>query len=124
MTDNTARKAELYKQIRVLRAETLAIEAAERQAKNSALVGKCFKMLNSYSCPQTESDYWYVYTKVLDTDLNTFTFQDDRSAEFHIRIELGQYYADSDTVEIHPAEFESEWVKLLERITAKGLEVI
>ena len=32
--------------------------------KFEKLIGKCFKYKNSYSCPDTENDYWYIYTKV------------------------------------------------------------
>ena len=28
-------------------------------------IGRCFKFKNSYSCPETEVDYWWVYKRVL-----------------------------------------------------------
>lgn len=28
-------------------------------------VGKCFKYRNNYSCPQTEKDYWWLYSQVI-----------------------------------------------------------
>lgn len=37
------------------------------QIENMKLnIGKCFKYRNSYSCPQSEEDYWFVYHQIVD----------------------------------------------------------
>lgn len=40
-------------------------EQEEIFPKRLAFVGKCFKYRNSYSCPQQESDYWWLWVKVI-----------------------------------------------------------
>ena len=33
--------------------------------KFKQLIGKCFKLKTSYSCPEKKSDYWNVYSKIV-----------------------------------------------------------
>lgn len=42
-------------------------EIQEREyPKFKELIGKCFKLRNSYSCPESAKDYWDVYSKVIE----------------------------------------------------------
>lgn len=54
-----------------LKAKLKKIEDAEYQAlidehypHFQAMIGKCFKYKNCYSCPESEDDYWWKYTKI------------------------------------------------------------
>jgi hypothetical protein len=82
------RKAELDGIIRNARAELDEIVEKERRVKGQALVGKCYRYRNSYSCPQKESDYWWLYMIVLGvTDGALICFKFQRDSEQKIEIE-------------------------------------
>lgn len=40
-------------------------EQEEILPKRLAFIGKCFKYRNSYSCPQEESDYWWLWIRII-----------------------------------------------------------
>ncbi len=44
------------------------IEEREVAPKRRALVGKCYRYRNNYSCPQKASDYWWMWVKVVGVD--------------------------------------------------------
>lgn len=64
------------------------IEGEKRRAEASKVVGKCFRYRNSYSCPQTEADYWWLYRRVTLADkhgwLRVFDFQTDKDGKTSI----------------------------------------
>lgn len=62
------RKAELVRQINALMEEKNAIDDEEDRIQNAALHGQCFKVMDCYSCPETDADYWWLYIKVTNTD--------------------------------------------------------
>lgn len=57
----------------------------EQRRKNAAHVGRFYRYRNCYSCPQRESDYWWVYHSVLSIDehgsLNGWSFQTDKDGK-------------------------------------------
>ncbi len=55
---------ELQTQARKIRDRIIAIEQREKAERAKALVGKCFRYRNCYSCPQKPSDYWWLYVRV------------------------------------------------------------
>lgn len=59
------------------------LEERETRRKAQALVGKCFRYRNCYSCPEKPSDYWWLYIRVVsvrrDGQCNTIQFQIDRN---------------------------------------------
>jgi hypothetical protein len=105
----SARKEELEFQLRTVSAELNEIKEAETEAANQALLGKCFKTRNNYSCPEKPSDYWWLYVKVTEIDgaaLKCLRFQIDKGGR--IDIEPGAFYASwglNGYTEIKPAEF-------------------
>lgn len=60
------KRAEFEKVARELRAleEKIRLEEAYPKAKEQE--DKYWKYRNSYSCPEKESDYWYIYRHVLE----------------------------------------------------------
>jgi hypothetical protein len=53
-----------------------------------ANVGKCFKYRNCYSCPTSDSDYWWMYCKVVgvrERDYRMLTFQIDQYGHVEIK---------------------------------------
>lgn len=64
------------------------IEERELKPKLRAMVGKCFKYRNSYSCPQKPSDYWWEWHLVTGADgavLSGVQLARDSRGEFRIR---------------------------------------
>ncbi|MDB4892195.1 MAG: hypothetical protein JWL61_4050 [Gemmatimonadetes bacterium] len=94
-----------------------AVIAADREQKEqarrvelSAYAGRFFKYRNCYSCPEKESDYWWLYraiTGLADEGayLNGWAFQ--RSVSGIVTIEPSQfgYEPDESYVEITADEF-------------------
>jgi hypothetical protein len=113
----TARKKALNKVLTQARNELSEIESAERAAENAKLVGRFFKYRNNYSCPEKESDYWYLYTAVERTDadggIRQFSFQTDKNGD--IRIEPDQWHIGllSGYAEIPFQEFDIAWQKVV-----------
>lgn len=56
------------------------------------LIGHCYKYRSSYSCPEKQSDYWWLYIQVLKIESADFccvnTFQ--KSSDGHIRFEFNK----------------------------------
>jgi hypothetical protein len=63
--------------------------AQEKRANelNKALIGKCFRYRNSYSCPEKPSDYFWFYVRVLSANgygVTCHTFQTDKNGRIEI----------------------------------------
>jgi len=116
-----SRKRELEKQVKALREELDEIETREQIKETKKLVGKCFKYRNCYSCPESEGDYWWLYSKVLDQnkegDLHTLSFEKDKYNK--VNIEWGRHtnpYEGDSYIPIKEEEFAEAWTKLLQEI--------
>jgi hypothetical protein len=104
-----------------------AAEAAERDQRNAALVGKCFRGRSSYSCPEGPDDYWLTYAKVIDTDdgqIVLFEFQCDKHGKYmveprHKRISLWSGYS-----EISEAAFRGAWLRMAEEMNSAATAAI
>jgi len=114
MKKRTAKQLE--KVIQKAREELYEIEKKQTQKRNAALVGKCFKFLNSYG---GGNDEWWTHEKVLGAEgmmLLVFRFETD----CYGKISIEPYdqtsvvpYADNGYIEITPDQFHAEWQKLL-----------
>lgn len=111
-------KQRLRDQIAPLRANLERIEDAERKAQSVALVGRCFKYRNSYSCPQGPKDYWWLYVKVVGIGEHwpvSMEFETDRDGKIEIRTrECFSRFEGHD--EIKPSEFNAAWRSLQKRV--------
>jgi hypothetical protein len=116
------RKAELEKQISVLRGELNRIKEAEADKAYSALVGKFFKAKNHYSCPEKPSDYWWIYVKVLGVSgggLSCTSFQTDKNGEVNVRPDAFYMSVSLESyIEIPEKEYERAFCKMLSRLEA------
>jgi hypothetical protein len=82
------KKAELEAQIGLLQRELRKIEDTEATERNRYLVGRCFRYRNCYSCPEKDSDYWWLYCRVLSVRGDTATvldFQTDKDGRMEMR---------------------------------------
>lgn len=102
------------------------IKEIEDLPRLRALVGTCWKYRNSYSCPERESDYWWMYiivTSINDdsTTLRVAVIQQDSYGE--IRIETNRYYHENMLqTPIKRKEFDGAWDSLIASITIPGEE--
>jgi len=64
-----------------------AIAEIEKGPALRALVGRCFRYKNSYSCPEKPSDYWWLYKRVLGVKTGRYEevfieqFETDKNGE-------------------------------------------
>lgn len=110
-------KEKLRAQMAPIRAELQRIEDAEAKAKSVALVGRCFKYRNCYSCPKPE-DYWWLYIKVVGMGEYwpvAFEFQTDKDGRINIKKEDCFSRLDGYT-EISAKEFNAAWRAVQKRI--------
>ncbi len=95
------------------------IEAKERREKNAKLVGKTFRMRNSYSCPEKPSDYWWIWAKCTRMDksgfLWAFKFQTDRYGSITISPDEYSYHMQHYDL-VSPAVYDRAWRKLQAKI--------
>lgn len=94
------------------------------------MIGKCFKIRNSYSCPEKPSDSWFLYVRITDIkekDLyvassgeclcsySGFSFQTDKYGSVKIDTK-DSGYVHSLGEEIPELEFEKAWNKMIKKI--------
>lgn len=95
------------------------IEAAERDATNAALVGKCFVFRNCHSCPQSPADYWNLFLKVLgasDGNLTCLTFETDKNGQVTVRPLDQKWSLSGGYTEISELRFVTELEALVKRL--------
>lgn len=110
------RKAQLAATIETAREELAGIQAVEYKAKYMPMLGKCFKYRNSYSCPQTEADYWYMYARIVDVGdsrLKLFRFQLDSTGKFEVERYAEVPCLTESYVPIGAREFLDVWLTTL-----------
>jgi hypothetical protein len=110
------RKAALQTAINTLRAELGEIEHAESVEVVREAIGKCFKYRNCYSCPKEESDYFWLYAKVVgmrDGSAIVFEFQTDKYGHLSVKPDETYYgrapNEDRGYQPITAAEFNAAW---------------
>jgi hypothetical protein len=125
------RKEQLEAELEEIR-EKEFLEAVEKSyPEYKKMEGKCFKQTNSYSCPETENDYWPIYTKIIKIEkedlypgayeiLSKFTgirFQLDITGIVSIDTEFEGYtHSFKPEEEITEPEFIFEWGKILDKL--------
>jgi hypothetical protein len=75
-------------------------------------VGSYFKYVNSYSCPEKDSDYWWMYLYVKgfkEGNLVCFSFQKDKYGKIVINPHDYIYQIDSLYVKCDKKEFDKEF---------------
>ena len=96
-----------------IREEISELEEAEKKPIRLALIGKCFKYRNCYSCPEKPSDYWYLYLKVLrikGANAIVEEFQCDKYGEIQIKPAKEIYYPEN-TLKMYELIPDSEYKK-------------
>ena len=108
-----------------------------RQAYESAVtlpsmrkyIGRHFKYRNSYSCPQKDTDYWWLYIRIIGVEDGSFVALKAQTDQY------GRHTVQTDSlpavdgkpmegwVEIDDAEFDSAVHPILDELTTKGLVV-
>lgn len=70
------------------------IEQARDTEEHRKLIGKCFKYRSSYSCPESEADYWWDWSMVtgLDEHGGMVAFRFSRDCDGEIRIHPVEHF--------------------------------
>lgn len=109
---------ELKAQALELREQIWEIESAEKDKEHRRLIGKCFKVRNSYSCPKDNSERWWLYSKVIssiDGSLRAIQFQIDIHGK--AELEPDAYFSNYDgQEEIKATVFQSELKKWMQYV--------
>lgn len=107
------RKKELELMLGSLHAELGALRDAEADKKNKALLGKCFRTRNNYSCPETDDDRWWLYARVVgikDGHLEVTKFQNDKKGRLTVENrDFYSAYSLDGYEEITTTEFMAAW---------------
>lgn len=105
------------------RAELNELEQEETRRENAKLVGNCYRYHNCYSCPETDADYWWSYTKVTgldeDGDMLAFEFQTDVRGDVLIAPKKRFWKVLDGYEECKKEVFDAEWRALLEKLAVK-----
>lgn len=122
----TSLKEDLQQLITESRDKLSAIEDAEAEERNARLLGKCYKFRNSFSCPQSAADYWWLYlrvTTIVGHEMGAWQFQckKDGGIEILPNAFLPLFFPGPAYIEISDGEFRSAWHALCETIL--GLEI-
>jgi hypothetical protein len=101
------------------------IEQAENEKRATALVGRAFKYRNSYSLPQSDANYWWMYAIVTGQDGGVpmgLTFQRDKDGlvtiEHDARVRAMWPGRESGWTECTHAEARHEWEKIQAQVRA------
>ena len=101
------------------RSELDDLDWKETAKINADLLGKCYKFKDCYSCPEKESDYWYVYKQYLrleGREILALCFYVDKYDK--ISLSLMREHGDlSGWTEIGLQEFWDEWLNLKTKIS-------
>jgi hypothetical protein len=104
-----------------------AAEAEERDRRNAALVGKCFRGRTSYSCPEGPDDYWPVFAKVIGVEggqLILFEFSCDKNGKYVIDPREKRTSIWSGYGEISESAFRDAWLRMVEEMNAAATAAI
>jgi hypothetical protein len=104
-----------------------AAEETERDRRNAALIGKCFRGMSSYSCPEGPDDYWPTYAKVIgveDGRIVLFEFSCDKFGKYVIEPRHKRTSVWSGYSEISEAAFRNAWRVMVEEMNAAATAAI
>jgi len=103
-----AKSKRLFKEARAIDKQIEARELKHLLPKlKKQYEGKYFKYRNSFSCPQKESDYWYLYSKVSKVISVREVYRISFEMDIHSKIEIhgGKSYMSCLGVEISKEEY-------------------
>lgn len=91
-------------------------------------VGRCFKYRNSYSCPESAEDYWFVYYQIVDVTsqigkYEAISFERNIQNEFRAFIRESFFIISSRYIEISKEEFNQARKNYLDGLTKSLLKV-
>lgn len=113
-------KEDLINERRRLSDEIHKIENKERRDENAKLVGKFFKYRNNYSCPEKNSDYWFLYSTFTKQDsvgyLRELSFQTDKYGDGSFKVEKFSSGPLGGSVEISKKEFNAALKRFQKRV--------
>lgn len=92
----------------------------EQEKTLKQFVGKCYKYKNSYSCPQEEKDYWWLYIfvkEIKDSCLVCRTFQKDLYGKITIDLNYTLSSLNSGYILCSKATFDLELEKIMVEIS-------
>lgn len=114
------RKQELQAVINQARSELNEIEEAELAESMATLLGKFFKYRNSYSCPEDEADYWWLYQTYVDLHgtVMCVEFQTDKFGKFEVERKEAFHMPYGKMLPIKAGEFYTAWEKAVSDATA------
>jgi len=115
----TSRKQQLEETIRAARAALAALEAGDDQRAAEKLVGNCYVYRNCYSCPETEADYWNLYSRIVGAEdglVVTVDFQVDKYGRVVLERNRRSHHSyEGDGYKPIPlSEFVRAWLALLD----------
>lgn len=101
------------------------IESEARSKASAAVLGKCFKYKNFYSCPKTNADYWWLYTRVTAVDktgwLRVFRFQTDTNGQTTIDPNTLHISANNLGEQITLRQFQHAWKGAARMLNSKAM---
>jgi hypothetical protein len=96
------------------------IERERDEAESAKFIGRFFKYRNCFSCPEKESDYWWLYFKVTANESRWskgFDFQRDRDGRVSTDPVALRVLSNNDGwVEITKGEWDAAWSDCLRRL--------
>jgi len=121
------RKKELENIIAQASQELSEIQEKESYDRGIQYVGKYQKIRNNYSCPEEESDYWWLYRMIFKIDeennLKHFEFQKDSYGQIFIKQdEYARIY--DGWIDISADEFWEQWESLQREINQISLHLM
>ncbi len=107
---------EVQAKVNKLNGELNKLHDAKQEPECKSLIGKYFKYRSCFSCPEKESDYWWVYSWVKDYKDGKFyvmEFGKNSSNEISFSAEKRYWFKLDGHISISKNEFWSEYASLL-----------
>ena len=117
MTKRT--RKQLLDSLRSARDELDDLDRKETAKTYVALVGRCYKFRNCFSCPKDDGDYWYIYKQCLrieDEKPIFLCFENDKNGKISIYFD-SRHAEYSGWAEVDLKDFWAEWLKMKANIS-------
>jgi hypothetical protein len=115
-----------HQQLAEARAVIAEADSQRELAANRSHVGKFYRYRNSYSCPQSEADYWWLYIAVAGINeygnMSGWSFQTDKDGKIHIDPERHLSVV-SLQQEISQGEFCGAFIDVERKVLALAMEI-
>ena len=119
MLNEKDRKIQLEEAVIAARSEIREIEHKELIEVNKSRIGKCYKFRNNYSLPSSDSDYWWLYMKILEVDdsgILAMKFQQNKYGKITIEPSHDTRLSNYGWLEISLSEFVAAWRDIIHKI--------